>query len=135
MSLFESSRVGWEDSNSNNFKQNYFYLDFYLCTNILHLFLQNISFFLFIFSSLVSVHIMVYNCTSCLYIFGCRNRNRSRNSLVWKCRYSNLPVWVGKIRIATISNKTTSTSISICAPTSYTYSYKIFHFFNLSSLL
>ena len=135
MLLFESSRVGWEDSNSNNFKQNCFYLYFCFYTNFLHLFLQNISFFYVIFCSFVSVSIMVYNCASGCIFLGCRNRNRSRSSFVWKCCYSNLPVWVGKIRIATISKKTASTSIFVSTPISYTYSYKIFHFFMLSSLL
>ena len=81
-----------------------------------------------IFSSFVSVDIMVYNCASVSIFLGCRNRNRRRNSFVRKCCYSNLPVWVGKIRIATISNQTASTCISVSTPSSDTYSYKIFQF-------
>ena len=54
------------------------------------LFILNIFIFDFIFSSLVSVHIMVFNYTS-FYYFWCRNITRSRNSLVWNCCYSNLP--------------------------------------------
>ena len=80
----------------------------------------------------VSAHIMVYNFTSVSNFWGWRNRNRSRNNLVWKYCYSNLHVWVGKIRIATISNKTASTSISVSSLISYTYSYK---YFNLLSYL
>ena len=136
ISLFESSRVGWEDSNSNNFKQDYFYFDFCFFAIILHLFLQIFQFFHFIFYSLVSVHIMVYKFTSVSkFLGGKENRNRSRSNLVWKYCYSNLPVWVGKIRIATISNKIISTSISFSSLLSYTNSYKYFNFFTLSSLL
>ena len=43
----------------------------------------------------------------------CTNRNRGRSSFVWNCCYSNLPNPHGKIRIATFSNQTISTSISI----------------------
>ena len=70
MLLFESSRVGWEDSNSNNFKPNCFYLDFCFYTKFWHLFLQNIAILYVIFSSFVSVHIMVYNCASASIFFG-----------------------------------------------------------------
>ena len=38
-------------------------------------------------------------------------------------------MWVGKTRIATISNKIISTSISVSSLLSYTYSYKYFNFF------
>ena len=65
------------------------------------------------------------------YFLGCRNRNRRRNSFVRKCCYSNLPVWVGKIRIATISNQTASTCISVSTPSSDTYSYQILQFCNV----
>ena len=82
--LEELSALTREDSNGNNFKQDCFYLYFSFCTKTLLLFIQNISIFDFIFSSLVSVHIMVYNYT-CFYVyFWCRNINRSRNSLVWR---------------------------------------------------
>ena len=88
--LEELSALTREDSNVNNFKQDCFYLYFSFCTNSSLLFIHNISIFNFIFSSLVSVHVMVFNYTS-FYYFWCRNINRSRNSLVWNCCYSNLP--------------------------------------------
>ena len=74
--------MGWEDSKSNNFKQDYFYFDFCFFAIILHLFLQIFQFFHFIFSSLVSVHIMVYKFTSVSNFWGKENRNRSRSNLV-----------------------------------------------------
>ena len=57
----------------------------------------------------------------------CRNKNRGRSSFLWNCCYSNLPNPHGKIRIATFSNKTTSTSISISAPQKYANRCTVIH--------
>ena len=57
----------------------------------------------------------------------CRNKNRGRSSFVWNCCYSNLPNPHENIRIATFSNKTTSTSISISAPQKYANRCTVIH--------
>ena len=78
----------------------------------------------FIFSSLVSVHIMVFNYTS-FYFFGGAEK-KIEIETVWfeivAIQIFPRRVWKsylllhGKIRMATISNKTASTSISVSAP-------------------
>ena len=103
MGLEELSAFTQEDSNVNHFKQDCFYLYFSFCTKTFLLFIQNISIFDFIFSSSVSVHIMVFKYTSFDY-FWCRNINRSRNSLVWNCCYSN-PPHVGLEELSAITQK------------------------------
>ena len=132
---------GWsaltrEDSNVNNFKQDCFFLLFNFCTNTLLLFIQNISIFDFIFSSLVSVHIMVFNYTS-FYYFWCRSINRSRNGLVWNCCYSNFPQ-KGLEELSALTREDSNVNnfkqdcfylqFSFCTNT-LSYSYKIFQFF------
>ena len=142
MGLEELSALTREDSNGHNFKQDCFYLYFSFCTNTLLLLIQNISIFDFIFSSLVSAHIMVFNYTSFYYFWGAETwidietvwfeivAIRIFIKWVWK----SYLLLHGKIRMATISNKTASTSISFSAPTLYSYRYKIFQFLIFSSL-
>ena len=136
MGLEELSALTREDSNGNNFKQDCFYRYFSFCTKTLLLFIQNISIMDFIFSFLVSFHIMVFNYTSFYFFWGAETLIEVETVWFEIVAIRIFPKWVwksylllhGKIRMATFSNKTASTSISVSASNLTLIHTKYFNF-------